>query len=442
MLALAVLALSVARKAVIQVKDGWREPLNLYIVAALRSGERKSPVYADATKPVRDEDSLLASIAAGKFAGDKARREVLARVYAQSVRAAASDGSGGTPELDAIASQLEESAPRPAPRLIADDITPEKLAVELEAQNGRLAILSSEGGPLEMMAGRYSKIPNLDVYLKAHAGEDVRVDRLNRPPVHLKAPALTLGLTVQPDVVRALAGNPGFRGRGLLARFLYSLPASCVGSRDIRPPSVPDSVSREYWAAVTVLLELKAPPDENGEHSPFTVLFTADAYEMLMDFSEALERRMGPGKDLDSLTDWAGKLVGAIARIAALLHLVEADVGEPVSTYTTECALQIGEYLLAHARAAFALMDTDQETSDALYLLDWLKRHGATAFTQREASEGTKGRFRKVAQLTPILDLLVERRFIRPISNDSPPKRGRPSVGYEVNPLWASHYSQ
>ncbi len=205
---------------------------------------------------------------------------------------------------------------------------------------------------------------------------------------------------------------------------------------------MPDAISREYWAVITTLLELKAPLDEEGEHAPFKLRFTEDAYEMLMEFAEELEPRMGPGGELDSLADWAGKLVGAIARIAALVHLVEGNVREPVSTYTTECAIRIGEYLLPHAKAAFMLMDTDQEAADAQYLLAWLQRKRKVLFTQRDVFEGTKGRFRSVERLRPILDLLVERRFIRPISPDSPPKRGRPSVGYEVNPLWASHYSQ
>jgi hypothetical protein len=42
----------------------------------------------------------------------------------------------------------------------------------------------------------------------------------------VQRPCLTIGLTVQPEILQGLAGRPGFRGRGLLARFLYSLPAS------------------------------------------------------------------------------------------------------------------------------------------------------------------------------------------------------------------------
>jgi hypothetical protein len=40
-----------------------------------------------------------------------------------------------------------------------------------------------------------------------------------------------VALTVQPEVLRGLASRPGFGGRGLLARFVYSLPASLVGHR-------------------------------------------------------------------------------------------------------------------------------------------------------------------------------------------------------------------
>ena len=62
---------------------------------------------------------------------------------------------------------------------------------------------------------------------------------VSRSPVHVRKPALTLGLVVQPDVIRDLARKPGFRGSGLLARIFFSLPQSLVGSRDIAPPPVP-----------------------------------------------------------------------------------------------------------------------------------------------------------------------------------------------------------
>lgn len=68
----------------------------------------------------------------------------------------------------------------------------------------------------------------------------LRVDRKGRPPEYIPRPALTLGLCVQPEVLRDIAALPGFRGRGLLARILYSVPADLVGRRKIGEPAYPN----------------------------------------------------------------------------------------------------------------------------------------------------------------------------------------------------------
>ena len=74
-------------------------------------------------------------------------------------------------------------------------------------------------------------------------------DRGSRPPVFLKSPRLSIGLSPQPDVLRGLAAKPGFRGRGLLGRFLYLLPPSPLGFRPRINP-VPEGV-RDALAGVS-----------------------------------------------------------------------------------------------------------------------------------------------------------------------------------------------
>ena len=64
----------------IAVREGWVEPLNLYILVALPPANRKSAAFAEAKKPVQDHENLLTAIAAEKVAGEKAKREVLAAV--------------------------------------------------------------------------------------------------------------------------------------------------------------------------------------------------------------------------------------------------------------------------------------------------------------------------------------------------------------------------
>ena len=84
------------------------------------------------------------------------------------------------------------------PRLLADNVTPEAAASLLAEQGGRLAVLSAEGGIFDILAGRYSGgMPDLDVWLKGHAGDPLRVDRKGRAAGVRAVARSDIGLTVQ-----------------------------------------------------------------------------------------------------------------------------------------------------------------------------------------------------------------------------------------------------
>ena len=136
-----------------------------------------------------------------------------------------------------------------------DDITTEKLTSVLASNDGRAAILSTEGGIFDTLAGAYSKTVNIDVMLKGYSGDSIRVDRIGRNSESIMNPALTVLLMVQPSVLSGLMQNGTFRGRGLTARFLYCIPASFVGKRRYRSESVPDEVYHEYEMCIRNLLE-------------------------------------------------------------------------------------------------------------------------------------------------------------------------------------------
>ncbi|MGI8477229.1 MAG: DUF3987 domain-containing protein [Thermomicrobiales bacterium] len=125
-------------------------------------------------------------------------------------------------------------------------------------RGGRIAVLPPEGGVFAMIGGRYAcnGDPNEEVYLKGHAGDDLRVDRVGLDPDHVSRPALTIGLAVQPGVVARMADRPEFRERGLPARFLFGMPASLVGRRRVAPPPLPEAVRDACHAVVQAVLEL------------------------------------------------------------------------------------------------------------------------------------------------------------------------------------------
>jgi replicative DNA helicase len=450
MLVLTALAAAAGGLAEVQVRPGWREPLNLFTVTALPPGNRKSAVFRDVARPLvnfdKDEaDRMQAIILEALTARRVAERQ------AEEATRQAGKADGGEAELaEAIAAQARAEAIEvpPTPRRLADDATPEALA-SLLADHGKVALLSPEGGVFDMMAGRYQSAggPNLDVYLKAHAGDPIRVDRKTaRRTEYVAAPALTIGVTVQPEVLRACKDRPGFRGRGLLARFLYAVPYSTVGYRRVGAPPVPAEVTdryrRELQALARSLLQEAEAAEMAGSDDLIVLQLGYEAAAVMLAFEAELEPRLAPGSgDLAHLADWSSKLAGAVARIAGLLHLAEHlqdGWGYPIELATMQNALTIGRYLTYHALVAFEQMGADPNLDDARYLLEWIERAARDCFTRRELFTALpRGRFPRVDALESGLAVLAAHGYLKVVDQPKPKGAGRPpSPVYEVNPRW------
>src|SRR6188508_1983581 len=265
---LAVLATACAKRVIVQPGDDWREPVNLFITVALEPGNRKTGVARDVVKPLRTaEISFLADLADKIRDRDVERRSLAKAVDAAEKRAGkaedAAERKALIEEAQEIAKELEGKPPIVAPRFVADDATPETFARLVSEQGGRIAVISGESDLFELLAGRYSDgAPNIGLFLSGHAGDDVRVDRMGRPPIRVDEPAVTIGISTQPHVVSGLASKPGFRGRGLLDRFLFSIPASPLGTRKLKPEPMPRHVRATYESNIADIFAALGLPDD------------------------------------------------------------------------------------------------------------------------------------------------------------------------------------
>jgi hypothetical protein len=448
MLALAVLATVAAGAVEVEPRPGWREPLCLFVAVGMDAGSRKSSAFTALTRPLADFERQQATAALPGITETATLRRI-ADQAATTAEAAAGKAPASQQEearAEAIARAAEASAlvVPPVPRWLVDDATPEALA-GLLATYGRIALLSPEGDVFDQMAGRYNQSagPNLGVYLKGHAGDLLKVDRRGRPPEYVERPCLTIGLAVQPEVLRGLAGRPGFGGRGLLARFLYSLPPSLVGRRQAGAPPVPQATADRYTLELQALAATLAVPA--GDDRPALLTLDRGAGELLLTFERGLEPRLAAGTgDLAYLAGWAAKLAGATCRIAALLHLgahLRDGWARPINADTFAGAARLAGYLVEHARAVFDLMGADPRVEDARWLLDWITRTGQVQFTRRDAHRAApRGRFPKATDLDPAVILLEEHGYLRRVDADpSGFKGGRPpSPRFLVNPLHLS----
>lgn len=376
--ALAMVSLAVQKKVLVNPKPGWIEPVNLYTIIIARPSDRKSPVLSAVTAPVYEYVREVNEGRKGECEAYNNNINILTKRknyiidQLSNFRSTGAKGAKGAKvtqeDLDAIENQLAEAKKNEIHplRLVADDTTPEKLSELMARNGGKMAIVSSEGGIFDLIAGRYSDKVNLDVFLKAYPGENIMVDRKTGPNLEIAHPALTILLMAQPRTLSAIMENGDFRGRGFLARFLYSLPKSRVGTRIYEVSDVSQSAKTAYRVLLRSLLGLS----EGGE--PMRIIFSPEAHQASRAFAEALEPRLTD--DLEFMEDWAGKFHGQVVRIAALLHCCQfaGDAGLiPLSEDTFQRARRIGEYFLEHAKGAFQLLGMTEppEVTDAKYIL-------------------------------------------------------------------------
>jgi replicative DNA helicase len=455
-LVLAVVGASCAKKVEVHVREGWSEPVNGYFVVSLAIGNRKSPVFRDASRPIYDFEKEETRRWRRDYAAAKAARATREAELKTLRKEAASAQEGERRKLEKQAEEAAraldlESLPV-RPQRVIDDATPEYVAKVLSKQRGRIAVFSAEGGIFELMGGRYGQQgrPNFEIFLKGHTGDSHRLGRISRDEEDVPKPAITMGLTVQPAMLEGLAETPGFVGRGLLARIFYSLPPSTVGSRRIDPPPVRTKVSQAYAKGISALLSLPEEFDRDGEPIPRRLNLLQEARQVLLEFAGELEPQLAPGDELSSLAGWASKLPGGVARLAGILHMVahaleKAPWAIPISSETMRAGVSIGRYMIEHAKAAFGAMGMDPRFQGARHILAWIRRHvektDLWVFTKQEAWQGTKGHFKEVEPFNKGLELLVAHDYIKELPSSARGRGRPPAPSYEVNPRDSAYKS-
>lgn len=258
---LAVVSTCLGGKVSVDLKS-HKEPCNIFLAAVLPSGKRKSFIVTQMSRPVYDYQHNRQQEMRDIIRKAINRQKVLeARLAKLQKQAANTEDQIERLQFINIAADVDKQIkdePVPAkPVYVVDDITTEKLGM-LMAENGeRMAILSPEGGIFKLMNGFYNERDgNFDLYLKSHAGDPWSSHRVGRESTSMLNPSLTMGLAIQPDVLEEIGQNRHFHGRGLLARFLFSICQSKAGYRSRQTNAVPEALLREYSNHIYSLMDL------------------------------------------------------------------------------------------------------------------------------------------------------------------------------------------
>ena len=413
--------------------DDYSEPLALWTLTGLPSGSRKTAVISALAAPLVKWEKLERDRLRPEIARRASARMVAKKRIEKLVKdAAAADNDEAREKIRQQIQEEEEAMPAEIipPRLFTGDVTAERLQGLLVEHAERMAVLSDEAGIFLIMAGMYSGgMASLDVFLQGHAGTAMRVDRAGRQ-AHVDKPALSFGLALQPGVLADVASSRRFRDSGLLARFLFAMPESNVGRRDVRRRwSIPSYVQNEYERRLFDLLDGR----ELVAGKPRIIGMTEPARDAWLNFAEEIEAGQGERGALESIGDWSAKLPGAAARIAALFELAErGPTAEAVNLDVTEKALQLCRLLIPHAQAAFGLLGADSIDGDAAAIVKWARDGGHLSFNKSHAQKAMEGRFRSVARLDKAIERLEQSDITKV---EKVPNRGaRPTTNVRMNP--------
>lgn len=459
LLSLSVISTVLAGKAVVQ---GWtrshKEELMLWTVTVLESGNLKSPVFKAMTSPILQWQEQQKKAYEQNKVRERAKADIAAKKI-NKLKEEAAQAEDPEPLLREIEEQQEIiDAVKPDPKLFVDKGTIEAIRNELQKYDGRMAILSAEGGIFDLICGLYNNgQADIDLFLKGFSGEYFNESRTGSQfSFH---PRISIGLTVQPITLKNLAsGNKGTRGqlrdRGGLGRFIFGMPRSLVGQRaDIEPEEISEEIEQAYFNGIQRLLNLLPSHENTTEGKVYTpaLKLSSDAMTLYKTFWREIELRHGSSetgstddRDLQPMQDWTAKTQGSVLRVAGNIHYCkhfEQAESKEIDAETMQAAISFYRSAIPHAQAAYALTGDSGVLVDSnacdIYL--YLKDNQINSFKEADIrEEGVKGleRFKSknmsASSFSQALTVLERAGVIS--KSESSPTAGRPAKVRYVNP--------
>ncbi|MEP3482379.1 MAG: DUF3987 domain-containing protein [Fuerstiella sp.] len=432
--ALGAIATATMRKWDVEIESDFRQPLNVYLCAVMPPGNRKSAVFRRMFEPVHEHERLIRQSADAEFLRTSADAEIwekqCADLKTRISKAAGDDAVETRRELDHLLSDPPKVLSKP--QLVSDDVTPESVCSLLAENHERIGIASAEPEVFDLILGRYSKGPNLGLWLKGHDGDGHTENRRNRPePIVLNSPLLSLTIMAQPEAIQSAGGHRVMRGRGMLDRFMYAFPPSPVGSRQCVGGKVDPDVQQAYCDRITGLLSIDIPVDQYGNPAPRLLTLSREAHSLWKAEQIRIERRMADSEPLSMIAGWGSKFAAQVARIAANLHLMEHGGRQSViPAEPMQQAIHIGRFIESHTRAVFQAMGHNPAIVTAQKVARQIVSEGVTEVSRRDVMR--IDRTINVTDAQAAIDLMVEHGYLIPLQQEK--RRGRPSDRYAVNP--------
>jgi putative DNA primase/helicase len=445
----ALSVLAVAGQGIANIQPNIRikhSPLSLYLLSIGESGERKTTAdnffsgvldMWSYQKQQETEPDLIKARA--DMAAWKAEVEGIKDAIKQAARKGQDNHENRTRLELAEATQPKAVY---TPSMVFEDTTPQSVAFDLVHEWPSAGILSSEAGVV--FGGHGMKADNITGNLaalnKLWEGGSMPIKRRGEGgSFHVRDVRLSMGLAVQPSIIRDFYDTNGdkARGSGFTARFLLAYPNSTKGNRleTIQEISEqhPKKALNLFYAKLHEVLEQQYANAKNGKLENLPILkLSSDAKDVWLEYLNGAEIELRAGGDMADYSDLASKTADNAARIAGLFHLFNGgDVLDSIDGITMEAGVMLASWHLYEARRFFHEIAVPTDLSNAIkldhWLIDYCRTHYTDTISRRELQRLAPYKVRNGINLDKALEELEGANRIRVMTE------GRKAI-IDINP--------
>jgi len=293
------------------------------------------------------------------------------------------------------------------PHHIVEDITGEKLGVEMEANNEELFSASQDGrGACKTMLGKYvaGKQSDEDLYLKGFSGDSHAQDRIGRPGVSLNEPILSLAWAVQLDYFDRVFANKTLWDSGFLCRCLPCRIAANSSNPEYADDPELTKAMATYRARIGDILS-----EYHERKSPMLVVVDRAAFTALEEYDREIRRAIGKG-ELDSIRSFALRWAEIAWRIALIFHCAEHGKAShlcPLCEATAQHAIDVTHWFARHQADLFGKVMKSAQNDKLSVALAFVNRSGNAGIIADELYHKEQKLFEKVRDARAALDQLV-----------------------------------
>ena len=179
---------------------------------------------------------------------------------------------------------------------------------------------------------------------------------------------------------------------------------------------------------------------QKQEYFPHVLMFDDEAYGIWKDHQRRVEVQLREFGRFAGMTDWAGKLPGAVARLAGLMHCAQftlepdGPAGRPIDADTIQRAVCLGELMAEHALIVFDLMSDNGALESARKVWGYIRSNAMSEFTFSEIWHPLRGTFKTSKDIEPAVEMLLDHYLILPAEDKPLGRAGRRGRRFLVSP--------